>query len=536
MLKEIRCSEFNQKIIKFNDGLNVVLGDELASNSIGKTTMLMIIDFVFGGSSYIICKQDAINSVGDHEFNFKFEFSNKYYYYCRTTKNYKFVYICDENYNKVEEIGLNEYKKMIQQKYKLDYLGTHFRSIVGNYSRIWGKDNYNVDKPLKQKDSKVDDSIKDLIRLFNRYNSIENMELQLLKVKGKKDAISKAVKNKLIPSINKTQYNKNIKEIDDLNRKIEKFKNDMNDKDLNLDSLVSNEVFELREEKNQLYAKKNLLLNRIKRIESNLNSEDLKVNAKMNRLVEFFPNINIEKLQKINDFHKDMSNSLKKELKSEMENLNAVLELINKDIVLVEKNIDDILDYKDIPKYNIERLADLLTRKNKLEEINKYYEDTQKNNEEVNNIKKDLKVIKAQIISDIANTINIEMFKLFAIIYSDGRKSPTFSINDESYSLKRENDTGTGSSYINLIGFDIAIFSKTELPFIIHDSILFKNIELNAFENLLNIYLRFQRQIFISIDEINRFSNETQQILNENAIICLGKEKTLFIKNWKIDN
>ena len=47
MLKEIYSSVIKQKTIKFHKGLNVVLGDNNASNSIGKSTMLLIIDYVF---------------------------------------------------------------------------------------------------------------------------------------------------------------------------------------------------------------------------------------------------------------------------------------------------------------------------------------------------------------------------------------------------------------------------------------------------------------------------------------------------------
>ena len=42
MLREIICDKFKEKKIEFHDGLNVVLGDEQGSNSIGKSTFLMI--------------------------------------------------------------------------------------------------------------------------------------------------------------------------------------------------------------------------------------------------------------------------------------------------------------------------------------------------------------------------------------------------------------------------------------------------------------------------------------------------------------
>lgn len=58
MLYEIECDKFARKIdgklvprgpITFHEGLNTVLGDKKAENSIGKSTFLLALDFCFGG-------------------------------------------------------------------------------------------------------------------------------------------------------------------------------------------------------------------------------------------------------------------------------------------------------------------------------------------------------------------------------------------------------------------------------------------------------------------------------------------------------
>ena len=62
MLHEIYCDFFHQKQITFNPGLSVVLGTNTGDNSIGKSTFLLIIDYVFGGSKYAET-EDIINNV-----------------------------------------------------------------------------------------------------------------------------------------------------------------------------------------------------------------------------------------------------------------------------------------------------------------------------------------------------------------------------------------------------------------------------------------------------------------------------------------
>ena len=78
MLERIECEKFRKKVIDFRSGLNVVLGDDIASNSIGKSTLLMIIDFIFGGEDYIRKNSDAIEHLGHHIFKYNFNlFINK---------------------------------------------------------------------------------------------------------------------------------------------------------------------------------------------------------------------------------------------------------------------------------------------------------------------------------------------------------------------------------------------------------------------------------------------------------------------------
>ena len=60
MLIEIRCEIFREQAITFHEGLNVVLGDSVATNSIGKSALLMVLDFVFGGETFLDHNTDVV--------------------------------------------------------------------------------------------------------------------------------------------------------------------------------------------------------------------------------------------------------------------------------------------------------------------------------------------------------------------------------------------------------------------------------------------------------------------------------------------
>lgn len=88
MLVEMKSPAFKEKgevrpKIEFRPGLNVVLGKEDGENSIGKSSAMLAIDFVFGGNSYL--SGDGVSHIGDHTIFFAFEFDGKRHYFARNT-------------------------------------------------------------------------------------------------------------------------------------------------------------------------------------------------------------------------------------------------------------------------------------------------------------------------------------------------------------------------------------------------------------------------------------------------------------------
>lgn len=101
MLKQISCQLFRENgqprpPIKFTHGLNTILGAVKGeAGSIGKSTMMLIIDFAFGGNTYV--GSDAVKELGDHTIYFTFEFADGQYHFARTPTDPKLVARVDEN-------------------------------------------------------------------------------------------------------------------------------------------------------------------------------------------------------------------------------------------------------------------------------------------------------------------------------------------------------------------------------------------------------------------------------------------------------
>ncbi|MCP4182669.1 MAG: DUF2326 domain-containing protein [Hyphomicrobiales bacterium] len=118
-------------------------------------------------------------------------------------------------------------------------------------------------------------------------------------------------------------------------------------------------------------------------------------------------------------------------------------------------------------------------------------------------------------------------------VYDEHRKSPKLEISNNSYSFSAVEDTGTGKAYSNLILLDLAILQTTVLPFVIHDSVLFKNIENEAVARLVELYVSFNRQTFIAIDEVQKYGAQAEAILTRQKVIQLSNENQLYEKDWR---
>ena len=134
MLYEICCDQFYQKHIVFNPGLSVVLGTDTGDNSIGKSTFLLIVDYVFGGKAYAGAT-DIINNVGPHDIYFSFIFNGEPFRFCRNSIHVPTVWKCNESYEKTEEIDLDDYCKWLDSKYDMALPELTFRDAVGQIGR-----------------------------------------------------------------------------------------------------------------------------------------------------------------------------------------------------------------------------------------------------------------------------------------------------------------------------------------------------------------------------------------------------------------
>lgn len=190
----------------FQDGANYIVGDGVASNSIGKTTALLLVDFAFGGSAYAR-SEDIELFVGEHIVEVEHIFEGETYRFARSFSQSDKVIRIDVFPQ--EEISLSSYNNFLKEKYQLAALNLSFRDIVSLYSRIWGKRNTEPARILSVVPNESGTTaVARLIKLYREYGAIELTSQEIKKLNESRKALSEARKHSYLPTYTKRESDK----------------------------------------------------------------------------------------------------------------------------------------------------------------------------------------------------------------------------------------------------------------------------------------------------------------------------------------
>lgn len=534
MLLEIRSEVFRAGPIEFHKGLNVILGDANATNSIGKSTLLMVIDFAYGGNDFLRHNTDIVNELGNHDYYFTFDFSGIERRFRRGTKESGVVYVYEDGNDITAAWSLDEYTEWLKQAYGLSAIEISFRSLLGPYIRVWGKDNLNVRKPLHS--VQVQNSracVDNLIKTFGRFGDIYDLEASLRERDAERRALKQAFKREIVPKIGKRVHRENVEKIASIEKELEDIKNNLAKYATSIAEIVNREVIELKSQRDVLLSTKFELEGRRERTRRNLSSNRHIKSSYFDGLVDFFPYINKDRLAQVEEFHSELAQILRGEFRAAEKDLNGQIGRVSAELSHIDAQMAAKLRSIDQPSLIIDRTIDLSLALGAIKRENKYHEDAQKLAEVVQSLKEELVDLRGRALRAIQELLNESIKNVVSVAFGEDRKSPEIRLTENSYSYEVFEDTGTGTAYAGLIVFDLAMFGSTVLPVIAHDSVLFKNVENNSVAKLFDVYQAFDKQSFVSIDEVDKYGAKTAAMLQRQKVIQLSNTEVLYTKDWR---
>ena len=541
MLIEMTSPVFKEKgerrpPIRFKKGLNVVLGKEDGENSIGKSSALLAIDFVFGGDTYL--HSDGVKHIGPHTIFFTFLFNGKEYRFARNTASSDEIHHCSESYELTGAVwSKREFTNWLKERYAIDFPGLSFRETVSSFFRVYGKENLDERRPPKGlPGGGMRKSIEVLVKLFNRYGDIQIYSDRLEEQKNKLTAFREARKYRFVPDLvgGKTQYEDNLIQIRSLQAQLD---------NLTLEQIADHteEDIEKSRMKSQLQATKlraetelQSKQRRLELLKMSLEYGLYPTEADLSALQEFFPSVNLRKLYEVENYHKKLAAILDEQFVAERQSVEMEISLLQSYIKELQKQITDLGFVGNLSKEFLDRHSEIKGKIDAIRLQNEAYltltdlQDAKRRADDM------LKRGIEDILSEIERTLNDKMKEFNDTLFVDSRKAPQIRFREyNSYEFEAPDDTGTGSNYKGMVVYDLAMLYLTALPTIAHDSLILKNISDGAVNGIMKIYAASKKQVFIAFDKQAAYRPDTQKILSDNTVLKLSDNNCeLYGQSW----
>ena len=533
MLHEICCDQFHQKRIIFNSGLSVVLGTDTGDNSIGKSTFLLIIDYVFGGSTYAQMT-DIINNVGSHDIFFSFIFDGETFKFCRNSIQAHTVWKCNDSYEKVEEISLADYCKWLDSKYDIALPELSFRDAVGRYIRVYGKNNCDERHPLHYlATEKAEKACFALLKLFDAYSPLKEIEVEAQRSESELATYKKAQSLQFIAKITKRVFDQNQKAIERISVQIEELSSGLERGLLDVDAAASEQAVYIKQLLSRARRSRSKVQSRCNMLDENGTYVFSATTDTFTDLQRFFPDVAVARLEKIEVFHRTISSVFKTELRAERSKLKKEMAEYDRIICEYESQLQELIQNPKLSKIILTRHTELLREKERMQKENDAYAKLQQLKADRDADVERLNIIKHQQFALVSYQINEEMSRLNDAIYEGSYNAPVLDFTDNSYIFFTPDDTGTGIAYKGLVVYDLSVLGLTKLPILVHDSVVLKQISDDAIERIIELYSSCGKQVIIALDKQDSYSERTAHLLSESAVLRLANNgQELFGRSW----
>jgi len=359
------------------------------------------------------------------------------------------------------------------------------------------------------------------------------LEKEKTATEKKKNVLKGAFNEGYIKSLTTKQKEKSEARLKELESEITKIKLSLENYSINANQIFNEENLKIKSEKDELVKNLVHLKNRLKRTDVNLTYGNTINKKNFEKLKEYFPEVDSEKLAKVDQFHSGITKILKSELREEKALLEEQIESLELEIRSVELKLLESARAVGKPSGLVDKILELSSEEKDVRDQIRFCEIKSTIDDNVDKISDQILEISTKSLSTIESKLNSAMSKYTNKFYKGNPVSPKIKLSETRYEFNHNEDSGTGKAYANMIALDMGFLEETYLPVLIHDLIVFSNIEDHAIEDIFEEYSSTNKQVFIAIDKVNRFKEATQKLVKSNEFLALGSERLAFGKSWK---
>lgn len=522
--------------IQFRRGLNVIKGADDGTNSIGKSSLLLAIDFVFGGATYL--DSEAPKEIGAHTIYWSMEFDDGRYFFGRNIANPKQVIICDEDYSHTgKTIPLDHYGNRLAERYGLDLETVSWRQLRTSFFRIYGKDNFDEKNPLRGWPGQSKESaLKTLLDLFGYYQTLAPYDQRRTDTKEAFQAFRTAQQYKFLPDTSggSKALARQRERMSTLESKREAAINQSDAPVSNDEVADEQERLELRRQINKRERKISVLDRRIQMVRM---TEKYGVRIDPGDLLalqKLFPGVDLRPMHEIERFHVQLAELLESNAASEREELEEQRAQLVQERDGFKAQLNDLgvgpgysREFLDHLREIDEELGELRTKTEAHEQYQALEQAKQRAAQAYDNAVE-------RFLTQLQDDINQAMEEISHRIAGPDFNPPVLAIKGyNSFTFETPHDGGTGTGCRGLIIYDFAMLQISDLPVLAHDTNILKQCDDQAVEGIMEEYGASQKQIFLAFDRADRYTPRVNAIADKHTVITLGPDgRTLYGHAW----
>lgn len=552
---KFRIHEQERPVILFHAGLNLIEGADDAQNSIGKSTLLQIIDFIYAGNQF--CDSEVVKlpqAVGHHTIYFTLRLHGVDYHFSRSTDRATFVkrYADPDWKIEEEELTLPDYADFLTEQYGLDELQTSWRSIVGRFARLDEEILGTLDRPLAaaSREGDVEGAII-MLRLFHAYEETVKIQSRLQEVEKESSTLSNMAKGQYSPYISL----KNKKERKQAELELKAAEEDSRKLRLGMDlDLFESDRLNIAEKESEraklrpLTSLLSQLQGRLANVEQLLEGHTRITTQDLEEFYSFFPEANREKLETVEYYHHELSKILHSQLIDQRDVYRSQIQQVKDEIHARQTQILALGETVQMDETTYQKSLEVDGRVNQLKEQIRAYDTKLQLDAEKKELRERMKSSIPERLNQIAETFNECMEEINNALYPEGERKvcPQFQFKPGTkgitYAFNHEGDTGSGAKSRHLAIFDVAVLETTPLPYLIHDSAIIKLVAHAPVRELLQVYSNTKeltsgadepKQVFFSFDATKSYGQRAEELVEHSRVIHLGDgSETLYGFSW----
>ncbi len=530
-------------VIEFHPGLNIIEGADDAQNSIGKSTFMQIIDFVYGGSQFQ--ESDVVRlpeAVGHHTIYFTLRLHGTDYHLSRSTDRIGYVTRYADADWKIPQgdMPMDEYFQFLLDNYGLSYTQASWRDIVGRFSRLDEEALGTLDFPLAAvpQQPATSGAIAMLrLRLNGTYEDVVEIQTKIVELAEDIRAIQRVADGGYMPYRalrTKTERKTAEEELTHARAESKQLRRGVDLDLFEAEMKARKESQAARASLRPLTQRLTQLEGRLANVKALLDGGTRITSGDLAEFYTFFPDANREKLETVEVYHHELSQILRDQLEDQRHAYMAEIERLHEQIRQHKAHILSLGEsvYLDEDTYN--QTLEVHGTVKRLEAQIKTYDDKEVLKKEKAGL---IETLHTKMIGSIAADFNEEMNRVNAELYPDGGRKVCpkfqFQINGKGISYKFDHcgDRGSGAKSRHMAIFDVAMLRHTLLPFLIHDSAIIKLVGHAPVRALLGVYMRAgdlmsgaeqPKQVFFSFDATKAYGEHAEELVDETRVIHLG--------------